>query len=60
MAQKIVEQKKQKRSLDKSIRKLEMELQKIFDAAGIDCLEIQMGMLVRRKRGEEYEWLIEL
>ncbi|HIY19681.1 MAG TPA: hypothetical protein IAA44_09790, partial [Candidatus Blautia avistercoris] len=60
LAQKIVEQKKQKRGLDKSIRKLETELQKIFDGAGIDCLEIQMGMLVRRKKGEGYEWLIEL
>lgn len=31
-----------------------------FDNAGIDCLEIGMGMLVRRKKGEQYEWLIEL
>ena len=60
LAQKIVEQKRQKRGLDKSIRTLELELQKIFDNAGIDCLEIEMGMLIRRKKGEEYEWLIEL
>ena len=60
LAQKIVEQKRQKRGLNKSIRKLELELQKIFDNAGIDCLEIEMGMLIRRKKGEEYEWLIEL
>ena len=52
--------KKQKRGLDRSIRKTEEELQKIFDNAGIDCLEIAMGLLVRRKKGEEYEWLIEL
>ena len=60
LAQRIVELKKQRRGLDKSIHKTEAELQKIFDNAGIDCLEIEMGMLVRRKRGEEYEWLIEL
>lgn len=60
IAQRIVELKKQKRGLDKSIRKNEVELQKIFDNAGIDCLEIEMGMLVRRKCGKEYEWLIEL
>lgn len=60
LAQKIIELKKQKRGLDRSIRKTEEELQKIFDNAGIDCLEIAMGLLVRRKTGEEYEWLIEL
>lgn len=60
LAQKIVELKKQRRGLDKAIQKSESELQKIFDNAGIDCLEIQMGLLVRKKRGEEYEWMIEL
>ena len=60
LAQRIVELKKQKRGLDKSIRKTEAELQTIFDNAGIDCLEITMGLLVRRKKGEAYEWLIEL
>lgn len=60
LAQKIVELKRQKRGLDKSIRKTESELQKIFDNAGIDCLEIEMGLLVRRKKGDAYEWLIEL
>ena len=60
LAQKIVELKKQRRGLDKSIHKVETELQRIFDSAGIDCLEIEMGMLVRRKQGDGYEWLIEL
>ena len=60
LAQRIIELKKQKRGLDRSIRKTEEELQKIFDNDGIDCLEIAMGLLVRRKKGEEYEWLIEL
>ena len=60
LAQRIIELKKQKRGLDRSIRRTEEDLQKIFDNAGIDCLEIAMGLLVRRKKGEEYEWLIEL
>lgn len=61
LAQRIVEMKKQKRGLDKSIRKIETELQKIFDNSRIDCLEISMGLLVRRKKEDNgYEWLIEL
>ncbi len=60
LAQRIIELKKQKRGLNRSIRRTEEDLQKIFDNAGIDCLEIAMGLLVRRKKGEEYEWLIEL
>ena len=60
LAQKVVGLKKQKRGLDKSIRKVEMEMQKIFDQAEIDCLEINIGMLVRRKKDTGYEWLIEI
>ena len=60
LAQKIVEQKRQRRGLDKAIQKTEAELQRIFDNAEIDCLEITMGLLVRRKKGDGYEWLIEL
>ena len=33
----------------------------IFENAGIDCLEIEIGMLVRRKKENgEYEWIIEI
>lgn len=60
LAQQIVELKKQKHGLDKSIRKIEMDLQRTFDQAGIDCLEIEMGILVRRKKETGYEWLIEI
>ena len=60
LAQRIVELKKQKRGLEKTIHKIETELQAIFDQASIDCLEIGMGLLVRRRKGEAYEWLIEL
>ena len=57
---KIVEMKKQRRGVDRAIQKTEAELEKIFDQAGIDCLEVEMGMLVRRKRETGYEWIIEI
>ena len=60
MSNRIVELKKQKRGIDKSIVKLESELERIFDNAGIDCMEIEMGLLVRRKVENGYEWLVEL
>lgn len=60
LAKKILEMKKQKRSLDAAIRKTEKEMENIFDNAGVDCLEIEMGMLVRRKKDDAYEWLIEI
>ena len=60
LTRRIVELKKQRRGLDKAIGKVEEELGKIFDNAGIDCIETEMGMLVRRKKTDGYEWLIEL
>lgn len=62
LAKKILSMKKQQRDLDRSIRGVEKELCKIYDDAVIDCLEIEMGMLVRKKIGEngDYEWLIEI
>lgn len=61
IATKILEYKKQKRGIDKNIERLEDDLQNIFENAGIDCLEIEIGMLVRRKKENgEYEWIIEI
>ncbi len=60
LAARIVEAKKQKRLIDKTIAKTEKELEKIFDSQGVDCMEIQMGMLVRRKKDDGCEWLIEI
>lgn len=60
LAVRILELKKQKRGLDKAVHKLENGLEEIFDNAKIDCLEIEMGMLVRRKKEDGYEWLIEI
>ena len=60
LAAKIVELKKQKRGIDKNIRKIEAELEEIFDRAESDCMEIDMGLLVRRKKDGGYEWIIEI
>ena len=51
---------KQKRRIDASVLKIEKELEKLFDLVGADCLEIEPGMLVRRKKDVGYEWLIEI
>lgn len=60
VALKILEFKKQKRGVEKNIRKLEKELEDIFDSANVDELEIDRGLLVRRKKESGYEWLIEV
>ncbi len=60
LAEKILQLKKQKRSLDASIEKIERELGKLYDSAEIDCLEIELGLLVRRKNEKGIEWVIEI
>lgn len=60
IATKVLELKKQRRSLDRSIEKLEKEMEDAFDSAGIDCLEIEMGLLTRRKTEQGYEWIIQI
>lgn len=60
LAEKIVEFKRQKKGLDKSIEKVERELHVIFNNAKIDCMEVNMGTLVRRKKENGYEWVIEI
>lgn len=60
LAGKLLEFKKQRRGIDKNVRKLEDELTEIFNNASVDCMEIDMGLLSRRRKGERYEWVIEL
>ena len=60
LAVRIVELKKQKRGLDNSIRKVEKELERLFDEAKVDELELEMGLLVQRKKESGYEWVIEI
>ena len=45
---------------EKNIKKLEKELEEIFDNANVDEFEIDMGLLVRLKKENGYEWLIEV
>ena len=56
----ILELRKQQRAIDKNVAKVERELEKIYDSVGTDVLEIEMGMLVRRKKADGYEWVIEI
>ena len=60
LAGKIVELKKQKRGIDRALEKAEKELSGIFDSAKTDCMDVDMGVLVRRKLENGYEWLIEI
>ncbi len=61
LAEKILEMKRQKRGIDKNITKLERELEHAFDGMQTDCLEIERGLLCRRKREDgSCEWVIEL
>ncbi len=60
LAGKIIEMKKQRRGVDKVIQRTELELEQIFNQAGINSLEVDMGVLVRRKTQTGYEWLIEI
>ena len=61
LAERILEMKRQKRSLDKNILKIEKEMENIFDGMKIDCLEIELGLLCRRKmENGDYEWIIEI
>lgn len=50
LASKIIDMKKQKRRIDKSIQKTETELEKIYDQAGIDCLEVEWAFYLAAKK----------
>jgi len=56
----IVEMKKQKRGLERSIRKYESELSGIFDTEKIEELELPSGLLVRNKTENGYSFSIEI
>ncbi len=60
LAVRILELRKQQRSIEKSVRKVERELEKVYDSVEADALEIEMGLLVRRKKQDGYEWVIEI
>lgn len=60
LAKKLQELKKQKRGIEKAVHKTEMELMQIFDSQEVDCMEIDLGLLCRRKAEGGTEWFIEL
>ena len=57
---KIVDLKKHGRRLEQNVRKLERELEGIFDSEKIESLELDIGLLVRVKSQAGYEWRIEI
>lgn len=61
LAERILDMKRQRRGIDKKITRTERELESLFDGIKADCLEIEMGLLCRRKREDgSYEWVIEI
>lgn len=60
IAKDIIELKKKRRNLDREIRAKEKKLSDIFDDKKIDELELDIGVLVRRKTESGYEWMIEI
>ena len=49
--------KKQKRRIDKFIQKTESKLVEIYAQAGIDCLEVEMRLLSRRKKDRNSQFI---
>ncbi len=60
IATKLIEVRKQRRGLDKTAARYEKELADIFDSQGIESMEIEIGLLVRRKGEKGTEWFVEL
>ena len=60
IAAKLLEVRKQRRGLDKTIDKFERELDAVFNSQGVDSMEIDMGVLNRRKGEKSTEWFIEI
>ena len=60
LSEKLVGLKKQKRGIEKAIQKIEKELAIVYDNANVDCMEIDAGILIRKKVGDRYEWHIEI
>ena len=52
---------KQKRELLKAIRKVEKELNILFDGMNTDIAEIEIGILMRKKKEDgSYDWVIDI
>lgn len=60
LTHKMMELRKQERGIRRAIEKQEKELGDILDDIGEDCIELEIGIL-RRKKGETgWEWCVEL
>ena len=60
LTHKMMELRKQERGIRRAIEKQEKELGDILDDIGEDCIELEIGIL-RRKKGETgWEWCVAL
>lgn len=57
---KMIALRKQERGIRRAISKQEIELGKIMDDIGGDCIELEIGILRRYKNGDKCEWKVEL
>ena len=55
-----MELKKHERGSQKAIAKQEEELNELFDAMHIDCMELQFGILKRMKFDDKITWIVEI
>ena len=55
-----IELKKQLRGVEKSIQRIEEEMASYLDELGTDNVETDYGILVRRKAGDSFDWVIKL
>lgn len=57
---KYIELKKQLRGVEKSISRIEQEMGSCFNRLGADDVETDYGILMRRKSGDNFDWIIKL
>lgn len=60
MTHKMMELRRQERGIRRAIEKQEKELGSILDDIGEDCIELEIGILKRRKGEKGWEWSVEL
>lgn len=60
LARQMQDMNRKKRELERKIRQTEKELSSVFDSVGVESLELEMGLLTRRKGAMGEEWVIEI
>jgi group II intron reverse transcriptase/maturase len=60
LVQKMIQLRKHKRGISEKLKKIEVQLEKIFEEMKIDRIEIDQGYLIRKQTDNEVRWVIEL